>query len=805
MNSGEAILRLVQTAAIQNSLDGISELLRVVTESMESWGALLWLPVPGSDAKAGKGRLVVLAYWIPPEAAETLQVWHDLPFDSMTGHVLQTGRADKATFGDVRIAKPTPRFIEASGSRHFCLAPMKMTDGSDAVLEVYRQQDRAFDDEDVTVLIQLAAVLPALYSTVTDRVGFSLLDRISEIRRASDKATVSGKLKSIVNEIFRVFPCLEVSLFLNGIDDEPGVYNLSAYRTRWEGPWNEKTQYKAGEGATGYVIKTGKTVRVVDLRRYEEDIEWIRSQYPGMIWTNSLLIRDRADDHFKTTDPEASPPLSFLCAPIRTGEVILGAIRVSVSTQSPYYFDGWQAKFVEMAAVRIGGWWQESVRAQQKDREILAWDRLMNGLDGMNRFVLRQLRKRWDEPAFFVEAMRLAHVVIPHTDNSDVRMIEDDALVTKAVCGKDWDQHPQAKQARYSFPDGSTASYLIANSKKGVTIYDNAEEAPRLKRIFPDTRKFLLAPIEAGESIYGVFIVRSKSPRPFPPNTKLIAGILGQQLGLYHSLILQIRELQSEKQTHRRLIETQARTIDDVHHQVKSPIISAHRAADSLIGNRTLPGSLRPNVEVIRGLCGKVERVVRNMGMFSDLANDKAVRLNKVQLSREVLLRMLREACVDHRSLTDPERQIDFHLDEKGLTELAGRDKIGDVVEADIPLIEQCVNNLLDNAAKYSFGQTIVKVSCGVQAKRTEFFISVSNEGFAVKPEDTGKLKKRGYRSEQAVRASGEGSGIGLWIVDEIMRAHGGRLAITPTQNGVNDFRLVFSIVKGIDRFTVIQ
>ena len=803
MNSGEAILRLVQTAAAQNSLDGISELLRVVTESMESWGTLLWLPVPGSDAEAGKGRLVVLAYWIPPEAAETLQVWHDLPFDSMTGHVLQKRRAGKATFGDDRIDTPTSRFIEASGSRHFCLAPMKMTDGSDAVLGVYRREDRGFDDEDVAVLVQLAAVLPALYSTVTDRVGFSLLDSISEIRRAADEATVSGRLKLIVDKIFRVFPCLEVSLFLNGIDDEPGVYILSAYRTRWEGPWNEKTQYKAGEGATGYVIKTGKTVRIVDLRRYEEDIEWIRSQYPGMQWVNSLSIRDRADDHFKTTDPEAGPPLSLLCVPIRGEKRILGAIRLSVSTQSPYYFDGWQAKFVEMVAVRIGDWWQESVRAQQKDREILAWDRLMNGLDSMNKFVLRQLKRRWDEPAFFVEAMRLAHVVIPHTDNSDVRMIEDDALVTKAVCGKDWDQYPQAKQAKYSIPDGSTASYLIANTKKGVTIYDNADEAPRLKRIFPDTRKFLLAPIEAGDSIYGVLIVRSKSPRPFPPNTKLIAAILGQQLGLYHSLILQIRDLQSEKKTHRLLIDTQARTIDDVHHQVKSPIISAHRAAASLIAHRMLPGPLRPNVEVIRGLCGKVERVVRNMGMFSDLANDRAVRLSKVQLSREVLLRMLREACVDHQSLTDPERWIDFHLEEKSLAELAGRDKVGELVEADIPLIEQCVNNLLDNAAKYSFNQTIVRVGCGIQARGTEFYIAVTNEGFAVKPEDAGKLKKRGYRSERAVRASGEGSGIGLWIVDEIMRAHCGRLSITPTQNGINDFRLVFPIVKGIGRLAL--
>jgi signal transduction histidine kinase len=126
-------------------------------------------------------------------------------------------------------------------------------------------------------------------------------------------------------------------------------------------------------------------------------------------------------------------------------------------------------------------------------------------------------------------------------------------------------------------------------------------------------------------------------------------------------------------------------------------------------------------------------------------------------------------------------------------------------VEADWALLEQCINNIVDNAAKYSFDQTVVSVSGGIQAKGGEFYISVANEGFEVKPDEVPKLKQRGYRSDNAVWATGEGSGIGLWIVDEIMLAHGGMLSIAPTQNGVTEVRLAFPIVKGVEKLTDAQ
>jgi signal transduction histidine kinase len=800
-----SIIRLVQIAASQQRLEGVTEMLRVITEEMNGWGTLMWVVAPGSDVEAGRGRLFVPAYWIPSD----IRVWHELSFESMAGVVLRSGRPEAISLGDERIANPMPQFIIQSQARHFCLAPMIMPDGAPGVLEVYRKEDLPFSWEEVGHIEQIAAMFPSLLGNLTDRVGFKLVEDVSDIGRQANHGDIGypDAFQKIVERINDDFACLEVSIFLEEPNEAEGLCRLVAYKRVWEGPWTERAEYKRGQGATGYVFEGGRTVRIVDLAHYQEDQAWIQQEYPGLRWDDSLHIRDRACDYFKIDDPEASPPLSWVCAPIRSNNTTFGVIRCAGSTRNPFYFDAWQAKFLDGVGVHLGAWWQNYLRSRGKEQELQGWEALTRGFDAMNRFVQRQLNKHtWDETSFFREAMRLAHQVIPNTDNSDVRLVDGNEIYTAATYGRDWDQHPKGKTARYPLkPYGSTASYLVAE-RKGVLVYDDVGDAPSYKPNFEDTRKLILAPIEAGDDISGVLCIRSKSPRPFPANVKLIAGLLGQQLGLYHSLASQIRNLQSLERRNREMIETQAKTIGDVHHQVKSPIISSYRIAQTLIGNRSLAVSQRQELERLRGLCSKVTRVVRNMGMFSDLASEKPIRLNRSLLMRQKLLQMLRDSCADHQSLVDPERKIVFRLEEKGFEEIADKDRIGKLlVEADWPLLEQCINNIMDNAAKYSFEETVVKVSGGVQSKGAELFISVANEGFEVKPEEVQRLKQRGYRGNDAISATGEGSGIGLWIVDEIMRAHGGRLSIMPTQHGITEVRLVFPVLRPVERLSDAQ
>ena len=361
----ESLDRLVQTAAEQTTLEGIASMLQVISEELDAWGAVIWMASPGSDVVAGTGRLFVLGFWVTDP---TIPVWHELTFQSLAGWVLQHGKPSQATLGDARVASPTPRFITQSETRQFGLAPMKMADGSPAVLELYRRGDQVFTDEEMGLIDLMSALLPALYATLTDRVGFELQDKISEIRRKADldfdnpdhqdPSAARAAVQEMIDVIYETFRCLEVSIFLQDLEDDPAVFPLYCYKVAWEGTWVDKASYKRGEGATGWVLENEKPVRIVDLGRYEEDEKWIQDTYPGLKWTNSLRIHERARDHFKVNDPESSPPVSFVCAPLRSGNRVYGAIRCCGSRRNPFYFDRWHQRILEAVAARIGAWWR---------------------------------------------------------------------------------------------------------------------------------------------------------------------------------------------------------------------------------------------------------------------------------------------------------------------------------------------------------------------------------------------------------------------------------------------------------------
>ncbi len=98
----------------------------------------------------------------------------------------------------------------------------------------------------------------------------------------------------------------------------------------------------------------------------------------------------------------------------------------------------------------------------------------------------------------------------------------------------------------------------------------------------------------------------------------------------------------------------------------------------------------------------------------------------------------------------------------------------------DNDLLGQAVNCIYDNAAKYSFDDTRVDISGGVTGSGN-FQISIASTGLEIRQHEISNCMERGWRSDDTWNVSGEGSGIGLWIVKHIMQAHKGHLSIMPT------------------------
>jgi len=99
------------------------------------------------------------------------------------------------------------------------------------------------------------------------------------------------------------------------------------------------------------------------------------------------------------------------------------------------------------------------------------------------------------------------------------------------------------------------------------------------------------------------------------------------------------------------------------------------------------------------------------------------------------------------------------------------------LVEADPDLVDHALRNLLDNAVRYASGETTIVIRSACLDGFVQ--VAVENTGDAIAPEDLPHIFERFYRGEKSRSRDTGGAGIGLALVQEIARAHGGTVGAT--------------------------
>ena len=101
------------------------------------------------------------------------------------------------------------------------------------------------------------------------------------------------------------------------------------------------------------------------------------------------------------------------------------------------------------------------------------------------------------------------------------------------------------------------------------------------------------------------------------------------------------------------------------------------------------------------------------------------------------------------------------------------------ILEADLFKIEQVLNNLLGNSVKFSYLHSEIFIT--VELQELECLISVTNTGDGIKPEDGERLFKPFQKIAARGTGNEAGSGLGLFIVKQIIDNHKGKLWYTST------------------------
>lgn len=791
----EKLSFIVHSALNKKELRGIVDVLKNVAEAVNAYGCILWVKDPSTNLKNTtlNRSLYVFADWFDEGGGEPIR---ELPIKNSANGLAIT--SEKIL--NIESLQTDARTTKGDYSVHqvkltsMCIIPIKFdSDQTNATLSVYRREKVSpFTLEEQNFIEQVARVIPSLYQSICDKVGHFLLSDIHRILDEPENEVklfdanidqITQRLQKVCEKLSETFQCIETSLFLENRLTVENRYELIATTfSNWKGKKKIYLPSKE-EGLTGWVLENKRPVRIFNLSHFNKEKKNLRREYKGIDWKDSLKLKPNARKYLELPAGSLLPPLSFVAVPVVKDGELLGVIRCCTAKRSPWFFSNGQLELLKLVAVQIGRVWSDCLQHLEENEENKTWKSFVANISNLNAKVRESLnRGNVDEAVLYKQMLELAGNSISRAESMSIKLRSDgeiqeifasDSLTSDWMIGTKITTL-QGIENELSLHQSSYNEELLS-VKNSLSESSNPEEE-------------LTIPISVQNEMIGVINIRAS--RPFLPNAARIAELLGQQLGLYLSLF------QNEKQ--------QRQVFEDLWHQLKSPVGQVFARARGLVQGITyknwhtsdleIVDEIRTEVLMLRSIARKTKRVAVNAGVFTNLSTHGYLNLNPRAVGRLFsgdAIRMLTEGYKDTEILQDT-YDISFFLNGDSFRKL---EEIRVLVDYDF--LEQAVNCLLDNANKYSFKDTAVVISGSevIQNGQHYFGISIRNQGLGIKEVEIPQLKLRGYRGFEAKMVTGEGSGIGLWVVDHIMRAHGGQLEIIPTTSeGWTEMRLVFPV-----------
>jgi two-component system, OmpR family, phosphate regulon sensor histidine kinase PhoR len=202
-------------------------------------------------------------------------------------------------------------------------------------------------------------------------------------------------------------------------------------------------------------------------------------------------------------------------------------------------------------------------------------------------------------------------------------------------------------------------------------------------------------------------------------------------------------------------------------HELKTPLTSLRLAAETLLGDPS-PKDRRRFAERVVKEADLLTKIIDNLRQLGDIeAKSMAVEATQFDLGE-----LVRESVV--RLGIDRPVNADIPV---SLT-----------VTTDRPKLVQALDNLLDNAAKFSPPGTTIDIAAEIAGD--ELRISVRDHGPGISPEHWSRVFERFYKVDRARPREAGGFGLGLAITKHLVQVLGGRIWTETARDGGQVFTI---------------
>ncbi len=318
-------------------------------------------------------------------------------------------------------------------------------------------------------------------------------------------------------------------------------------------------------------------------------------------------------------------------------------------------------------------------------------------------------------------------------------------------------------------PDGNSVILVV----RGQDVFERAAVAGALR--LADAREPEGEPL--GESFPGLKLIMAPvAPAAPDPGAGLQRRLMYAALAAVVAVTmfaayLLWRDLRREM----RLSELRAQFVASVSHELKTPLTAIRMFAETLqLGRCAGPEMQSEYLGTIVNECERLSRLVDGVLMFS-----KAEQGKKIYRFRQV--RPLEAVQAAARAMECPLAQQGFRL------QITAEEGLG-AIQADHDALEQAILNLLSNAVKFSGDARDIEV--GLYGEGRDVVVRVADHGIGIAPEEQRRIFDRFYRAPTRENQLLPGSGLGLTLVAQIARAHGGRIDVESTPGAGSTFYL---------------
>lgn len=227
--------------------------------------------------------------------------------------------------------------------------------------------------------------------------------------------------------------------------------------------------------------------------------------------------------------------------------------------------------------------------------------------------------------------------------------------------------------------------------------------------------------------------------------------------------------------------------ISTISHELRTPLTSIRGFADTMLMSFEKLDSqqLKKFLSIIKEQSNRLIKLIENLLSVAKMQSQEETLVYKsvdVKQSADTFIPMLKNQYKTHNFIVNCEANLPPIL-------------------VDESKFQQIMINLLDNAAKYSSDNSVVEI-IGACANHENFVsIKIVDHGTGIAPENLNKVFDKFSRIENHLTSKTQGSGLGLFIVKNLVDKMGGKITVTSCIDG-KDKGSVFEILFPASSYT---